>query len=289
MPFGFDLGFKKDKSKETIDRTEKIEEDRKTLPIVPDDWMRMYGQLADLIGFGQSFRGGTVDDMYRQGTDRTPQGNLGPPDLDNYGGTFPTGTELGNLITGGGFENIGNMQNLNMYCLTINEDHLEPIKKIGYLPVGLGNNIKSKEFIRDNTSLNISEKNPYYGEYTFYYWYWKNMLKNKKDNEWIGFCSYRELWGDKKDIKDKYSIKSLLKKLPDEWSDYETIIGKPFKLKKPNKISVKSDRGSLQLKQIDIPWMKLFKMDSYHSADYNLFWLNVRENLHYRLTNYFSQ
>ena len=62
-----------------------------------------------------------------------------------------------------------------------------------------------------------------------------------------------------------------------------------FKLKKPNKISVKSDRGSLQLKQIDIPWMKLFKMDSYHSADYNLFWLNVRENLHYRLTNYFSQ
>ena len=62
-----------------------------------------------------------------------------------------------------------------------------------------------------------------------------------------------------------------------------------FKLKKPNKISVKSDRGSLQLKQIDIPWMKLFKMDSYHSADYNLFWLNVRENLHYRLSNYFNQ
>ena len=51
------------------------------------------------------------------------------------------------------------MQNLNMYCLTINEDHLEGIKKIGYLPVGLGNNIKSKEFIRDNTSLNISKKN----------------------------------------------------------------------------------------------------------------------------------
>ena len=114
MVFGIDLGFKKDKSKEDIDRTEKIEEDRKTLPIVPDDWMRMYGQLADLIGFGQSFRGGTVDDMYRQGTDRSAQGNLVPPALDNYGGTFPTGTELGNLITGGGFENIGNMQNLNM-------------------------------------------------------------------------------------------------------------------------------------------------------------------------------
>ena len=35
------------------------------------------------------------------------------------------------------------MQDLNMYCLTIYEDHLDMIKKIGYLPVGLGNNIKS--------------------------------------------------------------------------------------------------------------------------------------------------
>ena len=108
------IGFTKTKEKTEKTGREDIKQDSRTLPIVPDDWMRMYGQLADLIGFGQSFRGGTVDDMYRQGTDRTRQGNLGPPALDNYGGTFPTGTELGNLITGGGFENIGNMQNLNM-------------------------------------------------------------------------------------------------------------------------------------------------------------------------------
>jgi hypothetical protein len=63
---------------------------------------------------------------------------------------------------------------------------------------------------------------------------------------------------------------------------------KNFKLKKPNKISVKSESGSLQIKEINIPWIKLFNMESYHSGDYNLFWLNIRENLHYRLSNYFK-
>ena len=51
---------------------------------------------------------------------------------------------------------------------------------------------------------------------------------------------------------------------------------KNFKLKTPNKISVKSESGSLQIKEINIPWIKLFNMESYHSGDYNLFWLNIR-------------
>ena len=132
------------------------------------------------------------------------------------------------------------MQNLNMYCLTINEDHLEGIKKIGYLPVGLGNNIKSKEFIRDNTSLNISKKNPHYGEYTFHYWIWKNNMKNL-ENKWIGFCQYRKFWAiNRKEVNlidfDKFS-NSLLKKIPDNYEDYESILGEPlfvnqFKLSK---------------------------------------------------------
>ena len=63
---------------------------------------------------------------------------------------------------------------------------------------------------------------------------------------------------------------------------------KNFKLKKPNKISVKAESGSLQIKEINIPWIKLFNMESYDSGDYNLFWLNIRENLHYRLSNYFK-
>ena len=68
------------------------------------------------------------------------------------------------------------------------------IKSLGYIPVGLKNTDFSSEWLRDNTLKNISEKNPYYGEYTFYYWYWKNILNLKNENEWVGFCSYREYW-----------------------------------------------------------------------------------------------
>ena len=50
---------------------------------------------------------------------------------------------------------------MKMYCITIHDNHLEKIKKIGYIPVGLGPNIKSKEFVNDKTLINISNKNPF--------------------------------------------------------------------------------------------------------------------------------
>ena len=30
-----------------------------------------------------------------------------------------------------------------MYCITLNDSHYEKIKNLGYVPVGLGNNIKN--------------------------------------------------------------------------------------------------------------------------------------------------
>ena len=71
------------------------------------------------------------------------------------------------------------MQNPKIYCMCLDEHHLENLKKLNYIPVGLGKNEYSKEWIRDNTGESISEKNPYYGEYTFYYWVWKNLLPEK--------------------------------------------------------------------------------------------------------------
>ena len=56
---------------------------------------------------------------------------------------------------------------MKMFCITINNNHCDKIDKLGYEPVGLGNNIANKKFIRDNTLENISNKNPFYGEYTF--------------------------------------------------------------------------------------------------------------------------
>ena len=79
------------------------------------------------------------------------------------------------------------MRDIDLYCMCLNDHHLSNIKKQGYIPVGLGNNKFSSDWIRDNTGVNISNKNPNYGEYTFYYWFWKNILPNLEDNKWAGF------------------------------------------------------------------------------------------------------
>ena len=47
---------------------------------------------------------------------------------------------------------------MKMYCVTIFDEHYDKIKRLGYEPVGLGNNIFSKKFITDNTQKNISFK-----------------------------------------------------------------------------------------------------------------------------------
>ena len=94
--------------------------------------------------------------------------------------------------------------------MCLKDSYLQKVKNLDYIPVGLKNKDFSKDWLRDNTLDNISDKNPFYGEYTFYYWYWKNLLKNKRKDEWVGFCSYRELWGGHKNIIDKHSINSCL-------------------------------------------------------------------------------
>ena len=128
-----------------------------------------------------------------------------------------------------------------MYCMCLENSYLDAVRKLNYIPVGLKNKNFSKDWLLDNTLENISEKNPYYGEYTFYYWYWKNLLIKKKQEEWIGFCSYRELWGEHKKIKDRGSIKSLLKYLPKEWDQYEAIIGEPISLDRPKWVKLLKD------------------------------------------------
>jgi hypothetical protein len=112
--------------------------------------------------------------------------------------------------------------------MCLKESNLQIVKNLGYIPVGLKNNDFSSEWLRDNTLENISEKNLYYGEYTFYYWYWKNLLKEKKENEWIGFCSYREYWGKKNNENEKNLKNLVLQEIPEEWNNYDTVIGEPI-------------------------------------------------------------
>ena len=114
--------------------------------------------------------------------------------------------------------------------MALNNSNLETIKKLRYIPVGLKNKDFSNEWLRDNTLINISEKNSYYGEYTFYYWYWKNLLKLKKKDEWVGFCSYREYWGNKKILTSQKLEDLVLQEIDPEWKKYDTIIGEPISI-----------------------------------------------------------
>ena len=96
------------------------------------------------------------------------------------------------------------MKNCKMYCLSISNKDLEIIQSLDYMPVGLGNDNFSNKWITDRTLNNISQKNRFYGEYTFHYWFWKNTLPKIENNNWIGFCAYRDYWAKEKiNILDK--------------------------------------------------------------------------------------
>ena len=126
------------------------------------------------------------------------------------------------------------MNDYNIYCMCLHEHHLKNLKKLKYIPVGLGQQMFSKEWLRDNTGENISNKNPYYGEYSFYYWFWKNILKKTNDGNWIGFTGYRYHWSQSNTLKSEEITnivneenfdKFILKKIPNEWDEHECVLG----------------------------------------------------------------
>ena len=123
------------------------------------------------------------------------------------------------------------MKNLKMFCTTLEPNHYDLIKKLGYIPVGLGEKNFAGEWIRDNTGKNISKKNKNYAECTFHYWFWKNNL-DKDDSEWIGFCHYRKFWSLKQykpqDINFDRLEELVVKNIPKNYDEYETILGEPF-------------------------------------------------------------
>ncbi len=95
------------------------------------------------------------------------------------------------------------MQNRKLFCFGIHDEVLNNIKKLNYIPVGLGENTVSEGWLKDNSGDNISHKNKFYSELTFYYWLWKNKFHEISQNEWIGFCQYRRHWKKNRDKSEK--------------------------------------------------------------------------------------
>ena len=123
------------------------------------------------------------------------------------------------------------MKNLEMFCTSMEPNHYDFIKKVGYIPSALGDKDFQKGWLRDNTDINISNKNKNYAELTFHYWFWKNYL-SKCDSKWIGFCHYRKFWTKDVYKNSEINIEKLssiiLKEIPEEFDQYEVILGTPF-------------------------------------------------------------
>ena len=61
------------------------------------------------------------------------------------------------------------------------------------------------------------------------------------------------------------------------------ILFKNHKIHYPNSIEAYTNNGVVWIKPIKIPFARFYKMKNYHIADYNLYWINIRNNLRYRL------
>ena len=121
--------------------------------------------------------------------------------------------------------------NLKMFCLTLEPNHLSFIKNLNYTPVGLGNKNFPDDCINDKSGENISKKNKFYGEYTFHYWLWKNHLDNI-NQDWLGFCQYRKFWSLNFTPNNEINLQNLknkvLKEIPDHLNKFDVILGDPF-------------------------------------------------------------
>lgn len=73
--------------------------------------------------------------------------------------------------------------------------------------------------------------------------------------------------------------------LPSSYSSHQGILFPSGRLKFSQSISVRNHQGMLWVERPKGIILRLYKRDDYHVADFNLFWLNIRENLRQRLSN----
>jgi len=125
------------------------------------------------------------------------------------------------------------MNNLTMFCLSLEPSHQNFIKELGYTPVGLGEkkfSNNNNEWFTDKSGTSISKKNKNYGEYTFHYWLWKNYIGlNQVNDGWFGFCQYRKFWSIEKNNLFPSAINELkpmvLTEIPKSYENFDVILG----------------------------------------------------------------
>ena len=106
------------------------------------------------------------------------------------------------------------MNKIKIFCTSLNYYKILDKLPTYIQPLGLGANIFTKNLIDEKKGKNISELNNNYGEFTGFYWVWKNVISSFSNNDLIGFCHYRKLWMNQNvSEKNKYSAKSIYSNL----------------------------------------------------------------------------
>ena len=138
---------------------------------------------------------------------------------------------------------------MKIYCIT--HKPLTYIKDLNLTPFGVGTSDYPKDYMVETNGKNISNKNKYYSETSFHYWYWKNLLNSKPENEWFGMCQYRRYFvkyeyknqidninsqGYYSKIKNLEDLKKILQLEPsNQWDNYDVVLCEPWSLKVKSK------------------------------------------------------
>ena len=131
------------------------------------------------------------------------------------------------------------MNNLDIYCVTNRK--LLFLENTPLKLVGVGKDEFSDKYLRCDDKINIYDREKYYSELTFHYWYWKNCL-HKENKDWVGFCQKRRFWvkseNDKKLIDRDNLNEHLITKIDSKLDNYESILCNPIDISGAKKIKI---------------------------------------------------
>jgi hypothetical protein len=123
------------------------------------------------------------------------------------------------------------MKKIKFYCVTNKLINFLNFEEYNLAWVGKGS--PPSNYLNCNYNDNIFYKEKNYSELTFHYWYWKNLLPNEKDDQWVGFCQKRRYWIKNKtvDTIDTQNLKNyLLTDVNDDQNKINSYICDPIKV-----------------------------------------------------------
>ena len=153
------------------------------------------------------------------------------------------------------------MNNLDIFCIT--NKQIDKLEELNFNLVGVGKNKFRQPYLNINNGTNIQNKEKYYSELTFHYWFWKNKINSYSDDKWIGFCQKRRFWIKNENlIKNFNDLKNnILNEIPKDWEKYDVFLCKPIKVNYAKK-----------MKMIKHGWRNLIK-------DPSIFFINSKQTI----------